>query len=164
MPTNLSWDDCDQRTEWRLPHIKEASPNTPGDNTTLRVTHIRSQLSWMESPGDSEEWCHQSWERSLTELSRRIWGCQWNNQMISFVFFVILNVPCKLCFFSWMVAGVLTEETVVSTIYYFLREVGDLMANFQSMEFKNNSWIWRTSLLEEGFVWRRLCFDWRVLG
>lgn len=23
MPTNLSWDDCDQRTEWRLPHIKE---------------------------------------------------------------------------------------------------------------------------------------------
>lgn len=31
--------------------------NTPGDNTTLntlRVTHIRSQLSWMESPNDLE--------------------------------------------------------------------------------------------------------------
>ena len=37
---------------------QRTSQNTPGDNTTLntpRVTHLRSQLHWMESPGDFGE-------------------------------------------------------------------------------------------------------------
>lgn len=58
---------------------QRTSQTTPGDNTTLNtkcVTHNRSQLSGMESPGDLEEWCHQSRAHRLAELSRKKQGCQ----------------------------------------------------------------------------------------
>lgn len=101
MPTNLSWDGCDQRKEWGAASHQRTSQDSPGDNTTLntlRVTHVRSWLSSIQSPDDLAQWRLQSWVHTMAKLSRKwLVGCQIYNKkksLFCLFFDILLSQAC----------------------------------------------------------------------
>lgn len=113
MPTNLSWDNCDLRIEWRLPHIKEH----PGIHLEIILLWIHrvSLILYCSRLNGNPRWLRGAMSSKLcTQTCVEVVSTNIEISVVWFLLCCLLICICKNDRSSWTVSCLMTHTLALS--------------------------------------------------